>query len=48
MISQGEPYDVIVVGAGPAGNTAANSCSKTGLRTLLIEKCQLLRLSSVG
>ena len=36
-------YDVIVVGAGPAGNTAANSCSKKGMRTLLIEKYQLPR-----
>lgn len=31
-------YDVIVVGAGPAGATAARHCAAHGLRTLLIEK----------
>jgi len=31
-------YDLIVVGAGPAGTSAARSASKSGLKTLLIEK----------
>ncbi len=31
-------YDVIVVGAGPAGSTAARACSMNGLKTLLLEK----------
>ena len=34
-------YDVIVVGSGPAGNTAAKKCAELGLRTLLLEKRQL-------
>ena len=31
-------YDVIVVGAGPGGSTAARVCAQAGLSTLLIEK----------
>lgn len=31
-------YDVIVVGAGPAGSAAARSCAASGLRTLMIEE----------
>ncbi|MHA2352755.1 MAG: FAD-dependent oxidoreductase, partial [Candidatus Thorarchaeota archaeon] len=34
-------YDVIVVGAGPAGSTAAYDCAKQGLKTLLLEKYKL-------
>ena len=33
-----EKYDVIVVGAGPAGSTAARHCAQGGLKTLLLEK----------
>lgn len=33
-------YDVLVVGAGPAGSTAARFASKNGARTLVIEKRQ--------
>lgn len=33
-------YDVIVVGAGPAGSTAARRAAEAGLDTLLIEKRQ--------
>jgi geranylgeranyl reductase family protein len=36
-------YDVIVVGAGPAGSTAARFCAKASLRTLLLEKGRLPR-----
>lgn len=36
-------YDVIVVGAGPAGTTAAKKCAKHGLKTLILEKCRLPR-----
>jgi geranylgeranyl reductase family protein len=36
-------YDVIVVGAGPGGATAARTCAQAGLRTLLIEKERLPR-----
>ena len=31
-------YDVIVVGAGPAGSAAARYCAEAGLRTLMIEE----------
>ncbi len=31
-------YDVIVVGAGPAGGSAALHCSRKGLKTLIIEE----------
>ena len=31
-------YDVVVVGAGPAGGSAATICAQGGLRTLLIER----------
>lgn len=33
-----EGYDVIVVGAGPAGSTAARLCAKAGLNTLMVEE----------
>jgi len=31
-------YDVIIVGAGPSGSTAAYHCAKSGLKTLLLDK----------
>lgn len=33
-----EKFDVIVVGAGPAGAACANVCAKNGLKVLLIER----------
>ncbi len=33
-------YDVIVVGAGPGGASAAKKCAENGLRVALLEKCQ--------
>ncbi|MFZ5918064.1 MAG: geranylgeranyl reductase family protein [Chloroflexota bacterium] len=33
-------YDLVVVGAGPAGSTAARSAAKAGLSVLLVEKRQ--------
>jgi geranylgeranyl reductase family protein len=41
-------YDVIVVGAGPGGSTAARFCSLAGLKTLLIEKERLPRYKPCG
>ena len=41
-------YDVIVVGAGPGGATAARFCAKAGLKTLLIEKERLPRYKPCG
>jgi flavin-dependent dehydrogenase len=31
-------FDVIVIGAGPAGSTCAKACAEKGLKTLLLEK----------
>lgn len=33
-------YDVIVVGAGPGGSSAAKVAAENGLRVLLLEKRQ--------
>jgi digeranylgeranylglycerophospholipid reductase len=33
-------YDVVVIGAGPAGSIAARACAQAGLRVLLAEKRQ--------
>jgi len=41
-------YDVVVVGAGPGGSTAARSCAQAGLKTLLIEKERLPRYKPCG
>jgi digeranylgeranylglycerophospholipid reductase len=35
-----ESYDVVVIGAGPAGSIAARTCAQAGLRVLLAEKRQ--------
>ena len=41
-------YDVIVVGAGPGGATAARLCSQSGLKTLLVEKERFPRDKACG
>ena len=41
-------YDVIVVGAGPAGSIAAYECAKSGLTTALLEKYSLPRDKPCG
>lgn len=41
-------WDVIVVGAGPAGSAAAIRCAKYGLKTLLLEKKRLPREKVCG
>ena len=41
-------YDVVVVGGGPAGSTAARFCAQAGLRTLLIEKERFPRYKACG
>jgi geranylgeranyl reductase family protein len=43
-----EKFDVIVVGAGPAGSSAARKCSDYGLKTILIEKQSIPRLKPCG
>lgn len=46
--ANGGEWDVVVVGAGPAGACAARSAAETGARTLLIERAQLLRYKTCG
>ncbi len=41
-------YDVIIVGAGPAGSFAAYNCAKAGLSTLILEKEKLPRDKPCG
>lgn len=41
-------YDVVVVGAGPAGSVAARRCAQLGLETLLLEKATLPRYKACG
>ena len=41
-------YDVVVVGAGPGGSTAARFCAQAGLKTLLIEKEKMPRYKACG
>ena len=41
-------HDVIVVGAGPAGSTAARECAERGLSVLLVERAELPRDKPCG
>ena len=41
-------YDLIVVGAGPAGSSAARRAAQQGLNTLLIEKAKVPRHKLCG
>jgi geranylgeranyl reductase family protein len=41
-------YDVIVVGGGPGGSTAARFCAKAGLKALVIEKEKFPRYKPCG
>jgi geranylgeranyl reductase family protein len=41
-------FDVVVVGAGPGGSTAARYCAQAGLKTILIEKERFPRYKPCG
>ena len=41
-------YEVIVVGAGPGGATAARCCAEAGFKTLLVEKEKFPRYKPCG
>ena len=41
-------YDVIVVGAGPAGAMAARGCAVGGLKTLILDRAKLPRYKPCG
>ena len=43
MISANSKYDVIIIGAGPAGCTCALALKKSGLKILLLDKCAFPR-----
>ncbi|HET9170403.1 MAG TPA: geranylgeranyl reductase family protein [Actinospica sp.] len=42
------PWDVVVVGAGPAGSSAARAAAEAGARVLLLEKAELPRYKTCG
>ncbi len=39
-------YDVIVIGAGPAGNTATKTLADKGYKVLLVDKFKMPRYKS--
>lgn len=43
-----ERFDVVVVGAGPAGSLAARQCARQGLRVLLVDKATFPRAKVCG
>ena len=48
MTGPADVWDVVVVGAGPAGSAAARTAASSGARTLLLEKAVLPRYKRCG
>jgi len=48
MPSDEASWDVVVVGAGPAGSSAARGAAESGARVLLLEKAELPRYKTCG
>jgi geranylgeranyl reductase family protein len=48
MPSDEASWDVVVVGAGPAGSSAARAAAESGARVLLLEKAELPRYKTCG
>ena len=46
ILEEIQMYDVIVIGAGPTGCTAAKTLSEKGYKVLLVEKFELPRYKS--
>ena len=41
-------YEVVIVGAGPAGSTAAKYLAENGVNVLLVDKCKFPRDKPCG
>jgi len=48
VINLKDQFDVIAIGAGPAGSTAAKNCADHDLETVLIEKQSIPRIKTCG
>src|SRR5512140_3221549 len=45
---EAEPWDVLIVGAGPAGSMAAGHLARRGYRVLLVDRCKFPRDKTCG
>jgi len=47
-VTQPEVYDVLVVGAGPSGSSAAHRAASAGARTLVVDRAEFPRYKTCG